>query len=173
MPLPSNILSELAKIEPGAEFTGAVGGRVRSSHGKSYFVKLGSPSEGEQYTGEAESLKEIDIGATGLAPKVFAAGTFEDGKPFFISEYKDMGRLTDKSATVLGRRLATELHAYTSPDGFGFKVPTFCGATRMKNGWYDSWEECYSEMIGDLLEKLQRRGGHQELCTKGDSIRNE
>ncbi|KAE9400589.1 fructosamine kinase [Gymnopus androsaceus JB14] len=150
MPLPLHILNELAKIEPAADFTGVVGGRVQSSNGKVYFVKQGSRSEGEQYIGETESLKEIDLASPGLAPKVFSAGDFEDETPFFISEYKDIGHLDDKSATVLAKRLATELHAHTSPKGFGFKVPTFCGATRMKNGWFNSWEECYSEMIGPL-----------------------
>lgn len=173
MPLPLHILNELAKIEPAADFTGAVGGRVQSSNGKVYFVKQGSRSEGEQYIGETESLKEIDLASPGLAPKVFSAGDFEDGTPFFISEYKDIGHLDDKSATVLAKRLATELHVYTSPNGFGFKVPTFCGATRMKNGWFNSWEECYSEMIGDLLETLRKRGGHEGLCAKGETIRKQ
>ncbi|KAF9076019.1 fructosamine kinase [Rhodocollybia butyracea] len=173
MPLPSIILKELEKIESDAEFTGKLGGRVQSSNGNVYFVKLGSSSEAEQYTGEAESLRKINFGAPGLAPNVFASGTFEDGKPYFISEYKDIGYLTDKGAAVLGKRLATELHAYKSESGFGFQVPTYCGATRMKNGWYDSWEKCYSEMIGDLLERLKKKGKYQELCTKGESVRKE
>ncbi|KAJ3769545.1 fructosamine kinase [Lentinula raphanica] len=172
MSLPSKILNELSKVEPGAEFSGRLGGRIRSSS-KSYFVKLGSAQEAEQYTGEADSLKAINAGAPGLAPKVFASGVFEDDRPFFISEYKDMSRLTDTGAIKLANRLSTELHTYESQDGFGFNVPTYCGATRMKNGWYDSWEECYSEMIGDLLMKLRKTGRYQELCAKGESIRNE
>ncbi|KAJ3754015.1 fructosamine kinase [Lentinula raphanica] len=172
MSLPSKILNELSKVEPGAEFSGRLGGRIRSSS-KSYFVKLGSAQEAEQYTGEADSLKAINAGAPGLAPKVFASGVFEDDRPFFISEYKDMSRLTDTGAIKLAKRLSTELHTYESQDGFGFNVPTYCGATRMKNGWYDSWEECYSEMIGDLLMKLRKTGRYQELCAKGESIRNE
>ncbi|KAJ3835454.1 fructosamine kinase [Lentinula raphanica] len=172
MSLPSKILNELSKVEPGAEFSGRLGGRIRSSS-KSYFVKLGSAQEAEQYTGEADSLKAINAGAPGLAPKVFASGVFEDDRPFFISEYKDMSRLTDTGAIKLANRLSTELHTYESEDGFGFNVPTYCGATRMKNGWYGSWEECYSEMIGDLLMKLRKTGRYQELCAKGESIRNE
>ncbi|KAJ3995541.1 fructosamine kinase [Lentinula boryana] len=173
MSLPSAILNELAKVETAATFSGRLGGRVKSSNEKLYFVKSGSPDEAEQYTGETDSLKAINTGAPGLAPTVFASGVFEDGRPFFISEYKDIGHLTEEGASKLARRLATELHTYRSRDGFGFKVPTYCGATRMKNGWYDSWEECYNEMIGDLLEILEKRGRYQELCTKGESIRKE
>ncbi|KAH7880910.1 fructosamine kinase [Lentinula edodes] len=170
MSLPSIILNELAKIEPSAEFAGRLGGRVQSSSGKVYFVKLGTSDEAEQYIGEADSLRAINTGAPGLAPRVFATGTFENGRPFFISEYKDICNLTEKSAVILAKRLATEMHSYQSQYGFGFEVPTYCGATRMKNGWYDSWEKCYSEMIGDLLEKLKKRGRYEKLCAKGESI---
>ncbi|KAF8832124.1 hypothetical protein HHX47_DHR1001018 [Lentinula edodes] len=173
MSLPSIILNELAKIEPSAEFAGRLGGRVQSSSGKVYFVKLGTSDEAEQYIGEADSLRAINTGAPGLAPRVFATGTFENGRPFFISEYKDICNLTEKSAVILAKRLATEMHSYQSQYGFGFEVPTYCGATRMKNGWYDSWEKCYSEMIGDLLEKLKKRGRYEKLCAKGESITKE
>ncbi|KAJ3981197.1 fructosamine kinase [Lentinula detonsa] len=173
MSLPSAILNELAQVEPAATFSGRLGGRVKSSNKNLYFVKSGSLDEVEQYTGETDSLKAINTGAPGLAPTVFASGVFEDSRPFFISEYKDIGHLTEKGASKLAKRLAIELHTYRSRDGFGFKVPTYCGATRMKNGWYDSWEQCYSEMIGDLLEILEKRGRYQELCTKGQSIRKE
>ncbi|KAJ3732481.1 fructosamine kinase [Lentinula guzmanii] len=152
MSLPSAILNELAKVEPAATFSGRLGGRVKSSNENLYFVKSGSSDEAEQYTGETDSLKAINTGAP---------------------EYKDIGHLTEKGASKLAKRLAIELHTYRSRDGFGFKVPTYCGATRMKNGWYDSWEQCYSEMIGDLLVILEKRGRYQELCTKGQSIRKE
>ncbi|KAJ4485864.1 fructosamine kinase [Lentinula aciculospora] len=173
MSLPSVILKELAEVEPEAHFTGRLGGRVQSSDKKLYFVKLGSPDETEQYTGEAASLKAINTGAPGLAPKLFTSGVFEDGRPFFILEYKDIGHLTEQGGIALAKRLATELHAYKSQDGFGFEGPTYCGATRLKNGWYNSWEKCYDEMIGDLLERLKDRGRYQELCAKGDSIRKK
>ncbi|KAF5388545.1 hypothetical protein D9757_004633 [Collybiopsis confluens] len=171
MPLPSAIITQLAHIEPEADFSGTLGGQVHSSNGKLFFVKLGSSSEAEQYAGEAESLIQINVAAPRLAPKVLSCGTIEDGRPFFISEYKNLGRLTDKSAVILAKRLATEMHAYKSQDArFGFSVPTYCGATRVKNGYYESWQECFSEMIADLLDKL---GQYQQLCAKGESIRKK
>ena len=88
-----------------------------------------------------------------------------------MSEYKNIGSLTDASAEKLAKRLATEMHNYKSMMGFGFAVPTFCGRTKQDNGWYDSWEQCYDALIGGLLSKLESSGGYDELCSKGEQIR--
>ena len=203
--IPPHILKQLEYIEPGAQFN-ASGGlpQVTSSSGKTYFAKVGSPKEKEQYVGEAESLKAMALAAPGLVPPLLAFGFVDDNgeevkidggpdaaapgdavtdglRPFFISEYKDMSPLTERSGEILGRRLATEMHGYTSPNyhgvegaegaGFGFGVPTFCGATRLRNGWYDTWERCFDVLIGDLLSTLEARGGYAELCRRGRDVR--
>jgi len=98
-----------------------------------------------------------------------------------------MSPLTERSGGILGKRLATEMHGYTSLNsgvegasasasasgggGFGFGVPTFCGATRLRNGWYDTWERCFDVLIGDLLSALEARGGYAELCRRGQDVR--
>jgi fructosamine-3-kinase len=129
-----------------------------------------------------ENGEEIDSSESG--------SNSESGRPFFISEYKDMSPLTERSAAILGRRLAMEMHGYasrpssgtesesesdghgpTSGLGFGFGVPTFCGATRLRNGWYETWEQCFDVLIGDLLSTLEARGGYSELCRKGQDVR--
>ena len=154
---------------------------VRSSIGNSYFVKIGSKSEKEYFEGEAEALKLMHIAAPGLAPQLIECGLIDEetceypaeiGKPYFVSEYKEMSSLTDSAARKLAQRLATELHAYKSTNGFGFPVPTFCGRTRQDNGWYDTWEECFDSLIGGLLDKLAEGGGYNELCKKGEQVRN-
>src|SRR6266403_242343 len=190
--IPLHILKQLEQIEPGAQFSGGLP-QVTSSSGKTYFVKVGSPKEKEQYIGEAESLRAMALAAPGLVPSLLAlgfvdkngeetdggaSGTSPDGRPFFISEYKDMRPLTERSGAILGRRLATEMHDYTSPKhggggggGFGFAVPTFCGATRLRNGWYETWERCFDVLVGDLLSTLEARGGYSELCRRGQDVR--
>lgn len=115
-----------------------------------------------------------------MAPQVFAA-VYPDGstaaseRPYFLSEYRDITSLASnsKAGEELGRRLAAELHAHKSTKGFGFHVPTFCGATRQENGWHQSWEECYSAMIGSLLTKLRDKGRFSELCAKGELVRSK
>ncbi|KAJ7751312.1 fructosamine kinase PKL/CAK/FruK [Mycena maculata] len=161
------LLEQLQKLED-AEFTGSLP-RITSSNGNQYFAKIGVESE-EQYAGEAESLKQIAIAAPGLAPRVLASGT-HGNQPYMITEYKDLRPINDTAARRLGKRLATELHQYKGLKGFGFEVPTYCGATRLENGWFDSWEACFSALIGDLLSQLLKKGGFSSLCTKGEHVR--
>jgi protein-ribulosamine 3-kinase len=177
--IPPHILKQLERIEPGTHFSGSLP-RVSSSSGKSYYAKCGSPREIEQYVGEAESLKAMGSAAPGLVPSLLALGFVDEngeetgsseGRPFFISEYKDITPLTERSATTLGRRLATEMHRCTSAKGYGFEVPTFCGATRLRNGWYESWEQCFDTLVQDMLSTLTERGNYSELCRKGQDVR--
>ncbi len=176
------IVQAIEKDDPGATVTHSLAKpNVRSSSGKGYFSKIGTSRDTEQYVGEAESLKAMHIAAPGLAPRVLACATIDAdtkelpndvGRPYFVSEYKDLGSLTDASARVLGRRLASELHEYKSTHGFGFYVPTYCGATRLENGWYETWEQCFDALIGGLLTRLEKRGGsYSGLCKKGHQVR--
>lgn len=172
----SIFLPHLRNIEPDGQFTFSLP-VVTSSAGNKYYAKLGRATESDQYIGEAESLKAIHAAAPGLAPRVFASGVVGGDsneaarRPYFLSEYKDIGSLSVKSAEFLGERIATELHAFKSNKGYGFDVPTYCGATRQENGWFGTWEECYSSMIENLLLKLNGRRGSTELIAKAEEVR--
>jgi len=144
--IPPHILKQLGHIEPGSHFSGGLP-KILSSLGKTYYAKAGSPREREQCVGEAESLKAIALAAPGLAPSLLAFGFVDEngeevdgsaGSLFFISEYKDMTPLTERSGT------------------------TFCGATRLRNGWYETWERCFDALIGDLLSALGERGEYSD-----------
>ena len=170
----SVFLPHLRNVEPDAQFTFSLP-IVTSSAGNKYYAKLGNATESDQYIGEVESLKAIHAAAPGLAPRVFASGVAagdSNKRPYFLSEYKDIESLSVKSAELLGKRLATELHVFKSDKGYGFDVPTYCGATRQENGWYESWEECYGSMIENLLLKLKGRRGSTELIAKGEEVRS-
>jgi len=69
--------------------------------------------------------------------------------------------------------MATEMHVQANPDGFGFPVPTYCGPTRLQNGMFKTWHQCYSSRIGDLLGQLYHKGRYVHLCRKGEILRNE
>ncbi|KAF4573156.1 hypothetical protein EYR36_007666 [Pleurotus pulmonarius] len=169
--LPKAVLDELESIDPKAEFSGNMP-RIESSSGIHYFIKVGSPGETEQYEGEAESLKGMDVASPGLAPKVLASGKDSTtGRPYFISQFKDLTHLTDLASRKLGQRLARELHVYESTSGFGFGVPTYCGATRLENGWFETWEACYSAMIDDLVRQLRKKGRYAGLCEAVEEVR--
>lgn len=173
----SIFLPHLHSIEPDAQFTFDLP-IVTSSAGNKYYAKLGNVTESDQYIGEVESLKAIHDAAPGLAPRVLASGVIDDDSnevvtgPYLLSEYKDMGSLSGKAADLLGERLATELHVFKSNKGYGFDVPTYCGETRQENGWFETWEECYSFMLENLLLKLKGRRGSTELITKGEEVRS-
>ena len=179
MTIPRHLLKELECLEPSAQFSGVLP-QILSSSGKCYYAKAGSPKEREQYVGETESLKAMALAAPGLAPSLLAfklvnkhGEETEDSEaiPVFVSEYKNITPLTVRSGAILGSRLATELHIHTSSKGYGFEVPTFCGATRLRNGWYETWEQCFDALIGDLLSTLFVRGGYSDLCRKGQDVR--
>ncbi|OCB89541.1 fructosamine kinase PKL/CAK/FruK [Sanghuangporus baumii] len=154
----ARILSQkLSEIEPGAKFLFNLPIVTSASSGKKYYAKCGRRSEREQYIGEIESLKHIYRAAPGLAPKVFHSGVDDDGTPYMISDYLDIRRHDSKTLTKLATRLATELHRYKSEKGFGFDVPTFCGATRLENGWYE--------------KGLQEQGDYNSLCPKIRRVR--
>lgn len=155
---------------------------VRSSAGKAYFTKIGNPAEKEQFVGEAESLKAMHTAAPGLAPQLIECGIIDNhlaehksevGKPYFVSEYKSMTALTDASAKRLAERIVTEMHQFKSTMGFGFGVPTFCGKTKQDNGWHNSWQDCFDSLLGGLLDKLEARGGFDNLCEKGKQVRQK
>ena len=177
-PVPKIFLEHLKKLEPSAQFVFSPP-RLESSSGAAYYAKIGTASEHAQYIAEAESLKALDTAAPGLVPKVLASGFFTQdgeeskpgtGRPYFLSEYKDLRSLSSASATILGRRLAEELHSYKGTNGFGFHVPTYCGPTRMENGWYSSWDKCYNALIAGLLSHLTS-SRYSTLRTKGEQVR--
>jgi fructosamine-3-kinase len=178
--LPPHIHKQLARVEPGTQFSGGLP-QVLSSSGRSYYAKFGSQRDKGQYVTEAESLKAIGLAAPGLVPALLAFGFADEngrdadsgkGNPYFITEYKYMTPLTERSGAILGRRLATEVHNCTSPKGFGAEVPPYYGGvTRLRHGWYRTWEQYVDALVGDLLSTLWARGGHSDLCQKGQAIR--
>jgi protein-ribulosamine 3-kinase len=178
--LPPHVHKQLARIEPGAHFRGVLP-QVQSSSGRSYYAKTGSQKDKGALVTEVESLKAIGHAAPGLVPTLLAYGFAEEdgreadssrGTPYFITEYKYMTPLTERSGAILGRRLATEVHNYTSPKGFGSDVqPYYGGVTRLRHGWYRTWEQYVNALVGDLLSTLEGRGGYSDLCRKGQAVR--
>jgi protein-ribulosamine 3-kinase len=186
-PIPAIFLKHLQEIEPDADFFGSLP-LIRSSNGRAYYAKLGLAREREQWEGEAESLKAMHEAAPGIAPRLLAFGVLDStgnelnpnsanyasGQPFFLSQYLYFASLSAESASTLGSRLATEMHQHKSPHGkFGFHVPTYCGATRFENGWFQTWEECFDAMIGQMLHYLKEQGRFSQLREKGEELRKQ
>ncbi|KAF8313827.1 Ketosamine-3-kinase [Clavulina sp. PMI_390] len=161
--------AESSESSTSTSFSGHLPKVTSSSTGKTYYAKLGSPREAEQYAGEAASLNVFASISPGLAPNVLAHGIDPaSGKPYMVSDYLDLrGRLDDSAAKELAKRLALEVHAHGSENGmYGFNVATFCGATRFENTWRERWDECFSGMIRSLLERIN----DTELSSMGEKV---
>ncbi|TFK30880.1 fructosamine kinase PKL/CAK/FruK [Coprinopsis marcescibilis] len=168
--LPTALKEQLDNIDSSGQYSGTLP-KIHSTSGRTYFVKEGSPSESEQIAGEAESLKAIQIAAPEIAPYLYAFGHYDNGRSYFISEYKDLGPLTTAASEELARRLATELHQLKSLHGFGFEVPTYCGPTRFENGWFATWEKCYGNMYQHLITEIRKKSSrYSNLCDIGDTV---
>ncbi|KAH6916962.1 fructosamine kinase PKL/CAK/FruK [Coprinopsis sp. MPI-PUGE-AT-0042] len=170
--LSTALKEQLDKVDDTKEYTGCPP-RISSTSGRTYYVKEGSGSEAEQWVGEVKSLKAIEAAAPGIAPHVYAHGTLQSGRPYMISEYKDFKHLTTSGAVELAKRMATEVHQLKSLHGFGFEVPTYCGATRFENGWHSTWEKCYGSMYQHLVDSIRKKGGYNRLCDIGDQVVKE
>ncbi|CAE6485355.1 unnamed protein product [Rhizoctonia solani] len=168
------LIEKLQALFPGDTFTAGGGPRILSSGGRTYYGKVGTASEMEQYHAEKRSLQLMSAAAPGLCPSVISAS--HEGRPYLISDYLDLSSLSafPGASSILARRLASELHTSKFENGkYGFECPTFCGATQIDNGWYDTWAEAYNAMIGGLLDKLERRGSYKELCIKGREVQEK
>ncbi|GJJ09752.1 hypothetical protein Clacol_003976 [Clathrus columnatus] len=175
--IPHPILNALARIEPDAKFVSHGSTHVQSlSSNQSYYVKMGRERDIEQYFGEAESLRVMATACPGICPHIFECFVDEEAtkRPVFISEYKSLGPLNKRSAVELGSLLAEMHEKGRNPTGqFGFAIPTYCGASRMRNGWENTWEKTFDKMMGDLLKCLEDVGEFEELCRKGNQIRHK
>ena len=101
-PLLEKIIREHEPADATLTINRAHGG-VKSSSGREYFTKSAPSNEAEQYNGEAESLKALNAAAPGLAPQLFSYvppnSDDEHGNScFWVSEYKNMGSLTESAA---------------------------------------------------------------------------
>ncbi|KAG8896817.1 hypothetical protein FRB99_008624 [Tulasnella sp. 403] len=174
------ILRALESVEPGATFTSSKYSKVVSSNGNAYFAKTGTQRDYDQYKGEAESLEAIKKAAPGLCPRLIAFGDDPQGtrkNPYMISEYKDFTSLTSAAAAKLARRMALELHEPKNSEAeakgrFGFGYPTYCGATRLENGWFDTWDQAFGALIKGLLDNLRGQDSYRysEICQLGDQV---
>ncbi|KAG8983811.1 hypothetical protein FRB90_005724 [Tulasnella sp. 427] len=173
-----SVLSALSSLDPNATYTQAGGPKVKSSKGDIFYVKTGGARYYDQWKGEAESLKAMHAAAPGICPRLIAFGEDEESKqkPYMISEYKEFSSLSSPSGKNLARRMALELHEPRNSEAgakgkFGFQWPTYCGATRLENGWFDTWDEAYGSLIKTLLDNLRQEGrSYSEICDLGDQV---
>ena len=108
----------------------------------------------------ALGLREMAAAGCGLKiPAVLAIGGSDAGPAFILMECLE-GRSSPLPADeeALGRGLAA-MHRHPAPR-FGFARETYCGATRQRNAWSDSWPEFFAtRRLVPLLESIEKARG--------------
>lgn len=165
-PIPQLLQDCLGSAKISVEGASLSGNILTDSRGRRYFAKTGyGAAAAAQMRGEARGLVAMARTAPGLAPEfiVSCSTSKSDSKEqcAMLSQYFDLGRGGDQRE--LARRIA-QMHTPLSklqskgdqePLGYGFPVPTHCGATEQDNTWEQSWEDFFRDRrLGDLVRRI-------------------
>lgn len=121
-----------------------------------------------QLVGEHTSLRAIRMTNADLIPTLYPLSFNHDGSMAGMVTGKfELGRAgSSERQRALGlavakmHRSADEVDVDSEdrdlePKGYGFSVPTYCGATKQDNEWAETWEEFYRERrLGSLVRRL-------------------
>ncbi|KAI1328235.1 Fructosamine/Ketosamine-3-kinase [Xylariaceae sp. FL0255] len=116
--------------------------------------------------GEFEGSKALYAALPENVPKPVAAGLLarDPQKSFYLGEFRDMSDEMPGTSDFVS--LIAKLHQSTeSPDGkFGFHITTYGGNVALDTRWCDSWEEFFSRMMRNTMEKERAiHGPNEEL----------
>lgn len=152
---------------------GASGGCINSAaiaeaDERTWFVKWNERPLPRQFEAEARGLEAMRAAESGLViPAVIAHSDAGPGRSFLLIEHLPPGARQAGFDEALGRGLA-QLHRASAPEGFGFPLDGYCGATPQPNGWLDDWVEFYRERrLGHQLRLAEQRGLGQEALRDG------
>lgn len=130
--------------------------------GMRWVVKGNDHAVQQQFAAEAAGLRALRASGTSLTiPEVLCARDDGPGARFLVLEYLESAARVEDFDERLGRGLA-ELHACTSPRGFGFDLDGTCGATPQPNPWTASWSAFYAEHRLGHQSRLARAAGLPE-----------
>lgn len=102
-----------------------------------------------------ESQKALCSVNPSIAPRPYAWGSYETDPTthFMLTEFREVGQQPPEPVQFAHR--VAQLHETSvSPTGkFGFHVTSMAGPIPVRNnGWSDSWEEAFSNFLGNLLD---------------------
>jgi protein-ribulosamine 3-kinase len=128
-------------------------------------AKVGSPKEREQYVGETESFKAM---AFRLVNEHEEGNRGQRGYPRLrlgVQEHHPSdGAVRSDPGVKIGQGAA-----YPYELEGRFEVPTFCGATRLRNGWYETWEQCFDVLIA-ICHLRSPRGADTRICAEKGTL---
>lgn len=98
---------------------------------------------------EMASMKLISDTVPGFTPLPIAAGTYasEPNLHFYIQSYEDMSEEIPEPEQLCAKLAELHLKALSPTGKSGFPVDTISGALLQPQGWFSSWEQCFSSII--------------------------
>ncbi|KAI0521379.1 Fructosamine kinase-domain-containing protein [Xylaria bambusicola] len=134
---------------------------------KSYFLKVYTAEKAkEMAVGEYEGSMALYKALPYNIPKPIAAGVLakDPKKHFYLAEFRDMK--DEMPGTTEFASVVFKLHQTTeSPNGkFGFHITTYGGDFPVNTTWCDTWEEFFTRLMRDTMEKERLiQGPNNEL----------
>ncbi|KAI1164466.1 Fructosamine kinase-domain-containing protein [Nemania serpens] len=134
---------------------------------QSYFLKVYiAESAKDMALGEYEGSKVLYKALPDNVPRPIAAGALakDPKKHFYLAEFRDMA--DEMPGTFEFVSVIAKLHQNTeSPNGkFGFHITTYGGDYPVDTSWCDTWEEFFTRMMANTMEKERLvRGPNDEL----------
>lgn len=94
-----------------------------------------------------------------------------------MSQYIQLGSLSDSGQAALGKRLA-EMHSHNLSSNevqdFGYDIPTYCGDTKMDNTRSANWAEFFANRrIRDLSKRIAKEQGDSPLLELAEQVAEE
>jgi protein-ribulosamine 3-kinase len=105
--------------------------------------------------GKFGTFKAIYAVSFPLGPNTYHMGPYKSNPNvfFLLADFREAGQQLPDPTRITAR--LAELHKNSkSPTGkFGFHMRTLVGPiVQHNNGWSDSWEEIFSNLLGNLLD---------------------
>jgi protein-ribulosamine 3-kinase len=109
--------------------------------------------------GEYHSALEANKAVSGFVPQAVGWGEYHNGEAqvyFFLGDYHDMDLKAAPEPADFTSKIA-ELHSNGKPpkgfEGkFGFQVPVVLGIFQRTTTWEDSWAQCFSNQLKDVIK---------------------
>lgn len=132
--------------------------RLVCADGTSFFLKQNQNAAKDLFTAEATGLQSLSIDDGPRIPQVYLVHT-----QFLLMEFLDSSTPRQNYWQQFGQQLATVHNIQQSY--FGFRIPTYCGATVQNNTPHDNGHVFFAEQ---RLLPLGRRVFDQGLLTSSD-----
>jgi fructosamine-3-kinase len=134
------------------------GARIKTSAGRTFFLKWNAHAPPHMFEAEAAGLRALAEHCPVRIPTPVARGGGAGVPGWLLMEFIPAGRPTPEYGRVLGRALAT-LHAAGGADSFGWPRHNYIGSLKQSNTTSDSWADFWArERLQPQLDLARSQG---------------